>query len=89
MMKRQLPDFLFDKYLNGNCNPQEEAIVREWYNDFINDDDRVSLISNTERTDLKIRIRKAIDESIALQQKAGEEIKPTKKTGLLKYMVYS
>ncbi|RYD69136.1 MAG: FecR family protein, partial [Sphingobacteriales bacterium] len=61
---------------------QEEIEVREWYNSFINDDDHVSSFSSLQKADLKMRIKKAIDENIVLQQQANPGAKNSGKNNL-------
>jgi len=59
-MKKQLTARLLNRYLKGDCTNEEEAFVNEWYNSFGNDDDHISLISDTEKEILKSRIRSGI-----------------------------
>jgi len=38
-MEKSLPVEILDKYINGDCNNEEIAIVREWYASFEHDKD--------------------------------------------------
>ena len=63
-MSQKLPDYLLDKYLKGQCTPDEEASVESWYNSFENDTDYLSFASLEERDDIKNRIRDRITHDI-------------------------
>jgi transmembrane sensor len=63
-MKRQLPAYLLKKYLKGQCTPEEELAVEEWYNSYENESDYLSAISALQKRRLKNRIRSRIDNVI-------------------------
>jgi len=69
-MKKQLPAGLLNRYLNGLCNAQEEAIVKEWFASFANDEDNISSLNEIQRSQLKARMRDAITQNIATTQVA-------------------
>jgi transmembrane sensor len=86
-MKKQLPASLLNKYLSGKCNEQEEAAVKAWYNSFVNDDDHISSVNDTQKHDLKAKIKNAIDADIARQESPEPETISIKHN--LKYLVYA
>ncbi|RYZ93663.1 MAG: FecR family protein [Sphingobacteriaceae bacterium] len=87
-MEKRVPTTLLDKYLNGSCDPEEEAAVKEWYNSFVNDNDHVSSFNSMQKIDLKLRIKRAIDENIELMQKTSPE--PVQaKSHTIKYLAYT
>jgi transmembrane sensor len=63
-MKKPIPDYLLKKYLKGQCTPEEEATVEEWYNSFEDETDHVSTISAVRKRRLKNRIRSRIEHNI-------------------------
>ncbi|RVU02787.1 DUF4974 domain-containing protein [Mucilaginibacter limnophilus] len=70
-MKNQLKHLL-EKYLNGNCTPEEEAAVMEWYNLYANEDDHVSSLQDLHKNILKEKMRKSIDENILVHESLTE-----------------
>ncbi|RCH56115.1 hypothetical protein DJ568_05050 [Mucilaginibacter hurinus] len=72
-MDKGIPTALLDKYLKGTCSAEEELIVREWYNSFVNDDDQVSSYTNAEKVKLQFKIKQAIESNIELLQKTNPE----------------
>ncbi|MFI5157372.1 MAG: FecR family protein [Sphingobacteriales bacterium] len=83
-MSEQVPTYLVDKYLKGQCTPDEEALVEDWYNSFQNDADYLSFVSIEERNELKNRIRNRIENNIT----SVRDIK-SKKRKALTYLVYA
>jgi len=63
-MSKQLPTYLLDKYLKGQCTPDEEVSVENWYNSFQDDSDYLSFVSSDERNELKNRIHNRIANNI-------------------------
>ena len=64
-MSNQPPIYLLDKYLKGECTPDEEALVEGWYNSFQHDADYFSIVSVEEKDELKSRIRNRIENNIS------------------------
>lgn len=77
-MSKQLPTYLVDKYLKGQCTPEEEASLEEWYNSFQDDTDYLSFVSVEEKNELKNRIRNRIESNI----NSVKYIKPKKRNTL-------
>jgi len=63
-MKKQVPAYILKKYLKGQCTPEEEVLVEEWYNSFEDETDYVSAISAVRKRRLKSSIRTRIEHSI-------------------------
>jgi len=63
-MRKQLPAYLLNKYLKGQCTPEEETSVEEWYNSFEDEDDYLSSISAVQKRKLKNRIRTRVEHNV-------------------------
>jgi ferric-dicitrate binding protein FerR (iron transport regulator) len=63
-MKKKLPVDLLEKYFAGNCNEQEKAEIRSWYESFELDQDDVSNLSEDEREAFKILMWNSIGSNI-------------------------
>lgn len=63
-MKKQLSVSLFRKYLSGQCTPEEEALIEEWYASSENDEDYTTSISEQQKQQLKDNIRLSISDKI-------------------------
>ena len=59
-MKDHIPPYLLDKYLKGDCTPQEEVRVNEWYNSFEREKDYISALSDLKKAEIRNRIRNRI-----------------------------
>lgn len=77
-MKKQLPASLLRKYLSGQCNPDEEALIEEWYASFENDEDYTSSVSEQQKQRLKDNIRQSISDKILTA--ANEPVVPNKRS---------
>ncbi|MDP9077622.1 MAG: FecR domain-containing protein [Bacteroidota bacterium] len=84
-MKKQLSAHLLNKYLQGECTPEEEVLINEWYKSFEGDDDHISSISETEREILKSRIRQGIKRPIPAEVPVIDH--PRSRTRLLIYSI--
>lgn len=47
-MKKAISILLLEKYINGECTPEECEEVKKWYDSFENDDDFISALSSSE-----------------------------------------
>ncbi|MDR6944711.1 FecR family protein [Mucilaginibacter pocheonensis] len=63
-MKKKLPADLLEKYFAGNCNEQEIAEIRSWYESFELDQDDVSNLSEDEKKAFKITMWNSIEDNI-------------------------
>jgi len=63
-MEKSLPVEILDKYINGDCNNEEIAIVREWYASFEHDKDYTAGLDLATEKELKDRIYQHIITSI-------------------------
>jgi transmembrane sensor len=63
-MKKKLPADLLEKYFAGNCNEQEKAEIRSWYESFELDQDDVSNLSEDEKEAFKILMWNSIGSNI-------------------------
>jgi ferric-dicitrate binding protein FerR (iron transport regulator) len=66
-MKKQLPVSLFRKYLSGQCTPEEEALIEEWYASSENDEDYTTSMSGQQKLRLKDNIRQSISDKISTE----------------------
>lgn len=73
-MKNQL-QHLLEKYLKGDCTPEEEAAVMEWYNAFADDDDYISSLSGLQKNVIQEKLKKNIDANIQLQESQTGSVK--------------
>jgi len=79
-MKKQLPVSLFRKYLSGQCTPEEEALIEEWYSSSENDEDYTTSISGQQKQQLKDNIRLSISGKIL--SATNEPVMPDKRSGV-------
>lgn len=63
-MKKPLPAALFQKYLSGQCTPDEEALIEEWYASFENEVDYTDSLSARQKQQLMDNIRQRISGSM-------------------------
>lgn len=56
---------LIQKYLNGNCTPEEISVVHEWYNSFEKEQDPIDILSSVQHEQLKQRLLTSIRTNIA------------------------
>lgn len=66
-MKKQLRVSLFRKYLSGQCTPEEEALIEEWYASSENEEDYTTSISGQQKQQLKDSIRRSISDKISAE----------------------
>ena len=59
-MNNHLPPYLLDKYLKGNCSPQEEVRVNQWYSSFESEENYISTLSELKKKEIRNRIRNRI-----------------------------
>ena len=55
-MKKNILQKLIEKYLKGNCTPEEVATIHEWYNSFEEEQDPADFISFQQQQELKQRL---------------------------------
>jgi transmembrane sensor len=85
-MKKIISERLLEKYLKGECTPQEELHVKEWYYSFKDDADNLSSLNETQKRQLQERMYQHIAEKLATDKAfipAGQ-----KKYAVLKYVKY-
>jgi transmembrane sensor len=63
-MQKKISEQLLDAYLKGECTPDEERFVKEWYYSFKNDEDNISGLNDTERHLLKERMYLHISDTL-------------------------
>jgi transmembrane sensor len=64
-MRKKISEQLLDTYLKGECTPDEERFVKEWYYSFKDDEDNISHLNDTERHRLKQRMYRHISDTLA------------------------
>ena len=64
-MKKDILPGIIEKYLKGNCTPEEIADVHRWYNSFDQDEDPIDTFSYEEQQQLKQRLITRIRTNIA------------------------
>ncbi|MDB5014675.1 MAG: hypothetical protein JWQ25_2877, partial [Daejeonella sp.] len=67
-MKNSVPEKLLQKYLQGDCTPDELAIVHKWYNSYNDETDLFSALSENEQNTLKSRLLGGIREKIRIEE---------------------
>lgn len=67
-MKKTLPDSLFRKYLIGQCTPDEEALIQEWYASFENDNSYTDFLSAQQKQQLRDTIRRRISGNLITRE---------------------
>lgn len=55
-MEKDILQKLIEKYLKGNCTPEEVAAIHEWYNSFEEEQDPTDFISFQQQQELKQRL---------------------------------
>ncbi len=55
---------LIQKYLNGDCTPEEVSAVHEWYNSFEKDQNPIDILSSVQQEQLKQRLLTSIRTNI-------------------------
>jgi transmembrane sensor len=87
-MKKDILRKLIEKYLKGNCTPEEAAAIHEWYNSFEDEQDLVDFISSQQQQELKQRLLANIKRNIASGNIRSKEIIGRKNTsGTLIYIL--
>ncbi len=64
-MEKDILQKLIEKYLKGNCTPEEVAAIHEWYNSFEQEQDPIDFISSEQQQELKQRLLSRIRTNIA------------------------
>lgn len=63
---------LIDKYLNGECSPEEEKVVQDWYDSFDGETEPAELLDSGDRAAIRERILKNIRSEISkVEQSSG------------------
>lgn len=73
-MKKDILHKLIEKYLEGNCTPEEVAALHDWYNSFEEGQDPIDFISSQQQQELKHRLLTNIKENIASDSIRSKEI---------------
>ncbi|MFA6945411.1 MAG: FecR domain-containing protein [Pedobacter sp.] len=63
-MEKNILQKLIEKYLKGNCTPEEVAAIHEWYNLFEQEQDPIDFISSEQQQELKQRLLSRIRTNI-------------------------
>lgn len=64
-MEKDILQKLIEKYLKGNCPPEEVGALHDWYNSFEEEQDFVDFISSQQQQELKLRLLTNIRRNIA------------------------
>ena len=64
-MEKDILQKLIEKYLKGNCTPEEVAAIHEWYNSFETEQDPADFISSQQQQELKLRLLTNIKRNVA------------------------
>ncbi len=77
-MSQQAFDQLLQKYLSGQCTPEEEKIIIEWYNQLV---EKTALdLSASEKIQIERRLWSSIKQTIPAEDQYPPVIAPVKKT---------
>ncbi|SDD74117.1 FecR family protein [Mucilaginibacter pineti] len=89
-MNEPITAYLLNKYLQGDCTPEEEAVVKEWYNSFEADTDHISAISEPQKQAIKDRLRNNIQARIAsLNEEPVFETQPQVQKSNVRTLIYT
>lgn len=77
-MEKDILQKLIEKYLKGNCTPEEVAAIHEWYNSFEEEQDPVDFISSQQQQELKERLLTNIKRNVATGNVRSREINSRK-----------
>ncbi|MDB5120641.1 MAG: anti-FecI sigma factor, FecR [Sphingobacteriales bacterium] len=75
-MKNSVPQKLLEKYLRGDCTPEELSIVHKWYNSFNDEIDPILSLNEDERVALKGSLLAGIKNKIQTIENQGASISP-------------
>ena len=64
-MENDILKKLIEKYLKGNCTPEEVAAIHEWYNSFEEEQDPADFITSQQQEELKFRLLTNIKRNVA------------------------
>lgn len=64
-MENDILKKLIEKYLKGNCTPEEVAAIHEWYNSFEEEQDPADFITFQQQEELKFRLLTNIKRNVA------------------------
>jgi len=71
-MKKQISAELLNKYLKGQCTPEEEAHIDQWYSSYQNNFDHISSISDSQKEVIKSRIQSRVNQNIDLKRQPAD-----------------
>lgn len=84
-MRKKISGELLDRYLKGECTPEEEAFVKSWYDSFHQDDDYISSADNIEKQLLRDRMFMQISTNLS----SDEDFSGRRKVIRLSYFGYA
>ncbi len=64
-MEKDILQKIIEKYLKGNCTPEEVAALHDWYNSFEEEQDPADFISSQQQQELKFRLLANIKKNVA------------------------
>ena len=77
-MEKDILHKLIEKYLEGDCTPEEVAVIYEWYNSFEDEQDPADFISSQQQQELKKRLLANI--KINIRSREANESKSVSRT---------
>ncbi len=84
-MRKRISGALLDKYLKGECSPEEKEFIKNWYESFSPEDDGVSGMNDLEKQLLRDRMFMQISGKVA----SDEDIAAGGKVVRLKFLSYA
>lgn len=84
-MPKKISGDLLDRYLKGECSPEEKAFVKSWYDSFHQDDDHISGADDIEKQLLRDRMFMQISATLS----SDEDFSGRRKVVRLRYFSYA